>query len=69
MGLLLVLIAFFVGPGVPYQDPTPEMLAREAQQIRRSNQFLIAGGSLFAFGILWSIVRRVQYRQRRKGGA
>ena len=54
-GLLVVLVGFAVGPVVPYQDPTPEMLALEARQEQRSQRVIITGLILIAGGGLWGV--------------
>lgn len=65
-GLLLVLIGFLVGPGVPYQDPTPAMSALEEVQSEHFAMFGIAGFLLFVTGVLWIIIRWLARRFSRK---
>ncbi|PYJ81745.1 MAG: hypothetical protein DME22_20455 [Verrucomicrobia bacterium] len=55
-GLLLLVIGVFVGPGVPYQDPTREMRTIEARQTRLGDSFMMAGLIVFASGVLWAVV-------------
>jgi hypothetical protein len=66
IGLFIVFIGIVVGPGVPYQDPTPEMRALEARQMQRSERIALAGLCLFAGGIVWSgshwLIRRLRNR-------
>ena len=57
IGLLLVAIGFLVGPGVPYQDPTPEMDLLAERQSERLTVLGIAGVLLFLIGVLWIITR------------
>ena len=57
VGLLLVAIGFIVGPGVPYQDPTPEMNLLAENQSERLAVLAIAGVLLFLIGVLWIIAR------------
>ena len=65
-GLVLVIIGFAVGPGVPYQDPTPAMRALEESQSERFAMFGIAGLLLFVIGLLWIIARWISRRFPRK---
>ena len=57
VGLLLEVIGFVVGPGVPYQDPTPEMSLLAERQSERLAMLAIAGVLLFLIGVLWIITR------------
>jgi hypothetical protein len=61
-GLLVVVIGIAVGPGVPYQDPTPEMRALEVKQEQRSQSVAITGLCLFSGGVLWGTSRRLARR-------
>ena len=63
---MLVVIGFVVGPGVPYQDPTPEMRLLEERQSERLAIFAIAGFLLFLIGLLWIITRWITRRFSRK---
>jgi hypothetical protein len=56
-GLLVMFIGLTLGPGVPYQDPTPEMRALEARQMQLCDSFLAVGFCLFVAGIIWAISR------------
>ena len=57
VGLLLVVVGFVVGPGVPYQDPTPEMNLLAERQSERLAVLAIAGVLFFLVGVLWIITR------------
>jgi hypothetical protein len=57
VGLLLVVIGFVVGPGVPYQDPTPEMNFLAERQSERLAMLAVAGVLLFLIGVIWMITR------------
>lgn len=63
-GSLLVVAALvyatLTGAGIPYQDPTPEMRARELGQNRVVDSLLIAGVLLIAAGIVALIYRRLR---------
>ena len=65
-GLLVVFIGIAVGPGVPYQDPTPEMRALEARQEQRSQSVVITGFYIFAGGVVWGTSRWLIRRFSRK---
>jgi hypothetical protein len=51
-GVVLILLGFAIGPGVPYQDPTPEMLAKEKSDDARAKWLLAAGGATVAAGVV-----------------
>ena len=55
-GLLLLAVAVVVGPGIPYQDPTPEMRALELKQGHWFNLLATPGLICFATGIIWLVV-------------
>jgi len=65
-GLLVMLIGVADGPGVPYQDPTPEMRALEAKQKQRGQGLAITGVCLFAGGVLWGTSRWLTRRFSRR---
>lgn len=65
-GLLVVLIGIAVGPGVPYQDPTPEMRAIEARQEQRSQRVAVSGLCLIAGGAVWGASRWLGRRFSRR---
>lgn len=54
-GLLLVVNSFFVGPGIPYQDPTDEMRLLEAAKEKRAETLMVAGFLIFFIGLIWSV--------------
>jgi hypothetical protein len=58
-GLAFVLIGFALGPGVPYQDPTPEMHIMQARQERRCRVVALTGLALFIGGVVWGSSRRL----------
>jgi len=45
--------------GIPYQDPTPEMLARYAHHARIASMMGWCGVAVFLFGVVAGIIRRV----------
>jgi amino acid transporter len=67
-GLLVLLAAFAYagvsGAGVPYQDPTPEMRAREISQNRTIDTLAIIGGILLVVGLIWSALLRLFTKNR-----
>jgi hypothetical protein len=65
-GLLIVIVGIAVGPGVPYQDPTPEMRAFESRQEQRSRSVAITGFCIFAGGVVWGASRRLIRRFSQK---
>jgi hypothetical protein len=59
---ILVLLAALVYAGYsgpPYQDPTPEMRAREVSQSRIFNTLASIGGILLLGGLIWSALLRI----------
>lgn len=67
-GLFLLVGGFIYDvmfAGIPFQDPTPEMSARYAQQAQIGATICWLGVGVFAFGLLSSIVRLVVRRFRR----
>jgi hypothetical protein len=66
-GLVLLFVAAHVGPGVPYQDPTPEMRALELKQMQSFDRFALAGLITLACGVIWLIsawMRRTKQMHR-----
>ena len=59
-GGLVLLIAFgrYSGASLPYQDPTPELLAVQRGQIESAKTVMLIGGLIFIGGVVWVIVRR-----------
>jgi hypothetical protein len=60
VGLVLLLTAAGKGSGagLPYQDPTPELLAVQRGQVQTAKALAITGGVLLVAGIVWIIARR-----------
>jgi hypothetical protein len=58
LGLVLIVLGFAIGPVVPYQDPTPEMLAKEKSEEVRSTRCLITGVVACASGAVIFLVSR-----------
>jgi hypothetical protein len=59
-GLFLLVGGFIYDvmfAGIPYQDPTPEMLARYNQHSRIASTIRVSGFGVFLFGLLASIIR------------
>jgi len=63
---VFVVVGFVVGPGVPYQDPTPEMDLLAERQSERLAMLGIAGLLLCLIGVLWIITRWLRHRFVRK---
>lgn len=59
MGLALLLGAAGKGSGaaLPYQDPTPELLALQRGELQTAKATVYGGASLVAVAVLWSIRR------------
>lgn len=59
-GALAVLVAFgrYSGASMPYQDPTPELLAIQRGQIESAKLLAIAGALFLEGGVSWVIIRR-----------
>ena len=58
-GLVVLFVGGACAGGPPYQDPTPEMLAREVSQERTFEILSSVGLSLIAVGVLWVVARRM----------
>ena len=60
VGVVVLLVAFgrYSGASMPYQDPTPELLAVQRGQIESSKTVASIGGLIFISGVVWVIVRR-----------
>lgn len=56
--LLLIGLGDFSGASIPYQDPTPAMLANQRDEIERGEAVAGMGGLLFVGGIVWVLIRR-----------
>ena len=59
IGVVLLLVAFgrYSGASMPYQDPTPELLAVRRGQIESAKTAALIGGLIFIAGIGWVIIR------------
>jgi hypothetical protein len=67
IGLSLLAISVFVGPGVPYQDPTAEMRALEARQTRLGDGFMMVGFLIFHAGVIWAVAAWfMRWRSKRR---
>jgi hypothetical protein len=55
IGLSLLVVGVIVGPGVPHQDPTPEMRALEARQTRLGDSIIMVGFLVFHAGVIWAV--------------
>ena len=68
-GMGVFAVGVFVGPGIPYQDPTPEMQLREAQQTHLAEWFFDVGLALFAVGVTLAMVAWLVRRLLRRSPA
>lgn len=60
-GIMVLAATFVYGAvrvGVPYQDPTPDMLARWNADMRLVNRLFLVGLALVVAGLSGMIVRR-----------
>ena len=64
--MVLFIVAAFVGPGVPYPHPTPEMRALELKQVQSFDRFAAAGFVAFAGGVIWLVSASIIRRSLRK---
>lgn len=60
VGAVVLLIAFgrYSGASMPYQDPTPALLAVQRDQIESAKTVALIGGLIFVGGVVWVIVLR-----------
>lgn len=67
-GVAVLVVAFgrYSVASLPYQDPTPELLAVQRGQIEAARTLGLVGGMVFISGVGWVILRR---RRRAMGGA
>jgi hypothetical protein len=66
-GLFLFIGGFIydvIFAGIPYQDPTPEMLARYNHHSRIASTIQLSGVGVFLFGMFACIIQRVVQRFR-----
>lgn len=68
VGLVLLLYNFadYSGEILPYQDPSPELLKRQAENLMRIVQFIRLSAVILAIGIGTLIVQGVAYLRRKK---
>lgn len=59
-GGVVLLMAFgrYCGAALPYQDPTPELLAVQRGQIESAQTAMLIGGLIFIGGVVWVLARR-----------
>lgn len=62
LGIVLLLIAAAKGSGaaLPYQDPTPHLLAVQRGQLKTAWMIACGGGILLVAGIVWLIGQRLR---------
>ena len=60
---LLVALARGSGASMPYQDPTPELLAIQRSQIHTAKLIAAAGGLFFISGLIGLFVAAWQRRR------
>lgn len=60
LGLVVLLMGFgrFSAASLPYQDPTPELLAIQRGQMESAKIVASVGGLLFVSGVLGVAIRR-----------
>jgi hypothetical protein len=60
IGAVVFLVGFgrYIGASMPYQDPTPELLAVQRGQIESAKTVALVGGLIFIGGVAWVIIRR-----------
>lgn len=59
LGLATFLIGFVLNPGPPYQDPTREMLVKQASEEARFERFIVAGGAMIFIAIMLMVVSKL----------
>ena len=60
VGAVILLVAFgrYSGASMPYQDPTPELLAVQRGQIESAKTVALIGVLIFIGGLAWVMIRR-----------
>ena len=60
IGGVITLIAFghYSAASLPYQDPTPELLAVQRGQIESAKTVMLIGALIFIGGVMWVLIRR-----------
>jgi ABC-type arginine transport system permease subunit len=68
VGVVVLVVAFgrYSAASLPYQDPTPELLAVQRGHIEDAKRMGLTGGVVFLSGVGWVILRR---RSRAMDGA
>jgi hypothetical protein len=59
-GSVLLVVGFgrYSAASLPYQDATPELLARQQAQVASAKTVLALGALVFGGGVVWVRVRR-----------
>jgi hypothetical protein len=59
-GAFVLLVAFgrYSAASIPYQDPTPELLAVQRGQIESAKTMALIGFLIIIRGVAWVIIRR-----------
>ena len=68
-GLLVVLVGLALGPGVPYQDPTPEMSGHFNHEEHIAIVIMLMGCGIFLFGLVVAMVFWLCHWKPRKNPA
>ena len=58
IGTLSFIVAAVIGPGAPYQDPTPEMRDKERVATARSERCITVGGIAIAMSTVFFLFAR-----------
>ncbi len=64
--MLLVGAARYSGASLPYQDPTPELLAIQNRQIESAKYTAFIGISVLVGGLAWIFIRRLSLSKNQK---
>lgn len=59
VGILVMIVGFFNGPLLPYQDPTPELFNKFNEQVFRSRIIMNCGFVLTGLGLLLISITRI----------
>lgn len=67
LGLIFTICSFTLlsGHSIPYQDPTPELLAHQAGQIKDAELMVGIGIAFTILGIIYYLVIRRLYNKRK----
>ncbi len=66
-GIVLIFVSFVYNllfAGIPYQDPTPELVARYAFHAAVANTLFQAGGIVFLAGVIAGVLSFARRRRR-----